>query len=136
MKPFPGKKLTTERRNFNYRLSRARRTSENACGISSSKFRIFKHPILTSPKNVQKIIFATAVPHNFLQESCTQEEAENRVQCHGNEREMREENCAIQDLPRVPRNPSAEAKNVRENFKEYFANEGKVPWQDKMALLH
>lgn len=56
MKPYPGKNLTPEKMIFNYRLSRARRTSENAFGILSAKFRIYRKPILTSPQNVNKIV--------------------------------------------------------------------------------
>ena len=38
------------------------------------------------------------------------------------------------DLQRKPRRPSSDAKEVREEFKEYFvSNAGKVPWQDLYA---
>ncbi|KAK3863205.1 hypothetical protein Pcinc_030995 [Petrolisthes cinctipes] len=46
---------------FNFRLSRARRTSEN-----SEKFRIYRQPILTLAHNVTKIGMATVVLHNYL----------------------------------------------------------------------
>ena len=39
-KPFGYRGLTGEERIFNYRLSRARRVSENACGILSNRFQV------------------------------------------------------------------------------------------------
>lgn len=66
MKPYVGRELTPERVNFNFRLSRARQTSENTFGIHSAKFRIYKQPILTSPEQIPKIVLATVVLHNYL----------------------------------------------------------------------
>ncbi|XP_046661985.1 protein ALP1-like [Homalodisca vitripennis] len=47
MKPYPGiQKKDSKERVFNYRLSRARRVSENAFGIISSVYRILQRPML------------------------------------------------------------------------------------------
>ena len=45
LKPFSQKQLTNERRVFNYRLSRARKVTENTFGIVASRFRVFRTEI-------------------------------------------------------------------------------------------
>lgn len=58
--------LTADEKIFNYRLSRARRIVENAFGIMTSKFRIYRTPIYLSPDKVDKIVKATCALHNWL----------------------------------------------------------------------
>ncbi|GBM67171.1 hypothetical protein AVEN_260490-1 [Araneus ventricosus] len=65
MKPYPGRGLNDEEMIFNYRLSRARRASENAFGILAARFQIFKQRIPTSPVNATKIVMARCALHNF-----------------------------------------------------------------------
>lgn len=50
LKPFPEKSLSKEQRIFNYRLSRARRTVENAFGILCNRFRVFHTAINMKPE--------------------------------------------------------------------------------------
>ena len=53
LKPFSRSDLwNVAKRVFNYRLSRARRTVDNAFGILASRFRIFNKPILLDPSKV------------------------------------------------------------------------------------
>ena len=66
MKPYPGKQLDETQRIFNYRLSRARRTIENAFGILSAKWIIFRKPIRANVDLAEKIVKATVCLRNYL----------------------------------------------------------------------
>ncbi len=66
MKPFPFRNMTPQQRIFNYRLSRCRRTVENAFGIMTSKFRVFLSSIQLQPDKVDKLVLAACVLHNYL----------------------------------------------------------------------
>lgn len=66
MKPYPGHYLPATKRIFNYRLSRARRTIENAFGIVSSKFRLLRTTINLDAQKAKLAVKAACVLHNFL----------------------------------------------------------------------
>jgi hypothetical protein len=66
MKPYPGVTSDISQRNFNYRLSRVRRTIENTCVILASRFRIFQRPINCHVDRVIQITKAAIALHNFL----------------------------------------------------------------------
>ena len=66
MRPYPSGNLTREKIIFNYRLSRARRTVENAFGILASRFRCFHRPLMLTTKHVAAVVKAAVVIHNFL----------------------------------------------------------------------
>lgn len=66
MMPYSRNGMTQKEKIFNYRLSRARRISENAFGILVSRFRIFLSGIEVSPDKVDYIVKATCALHNWL----------------------------------------------------------------------
>lgn len=66
MKPYADQGLTTEEKIFNYRLSRARRIIENAFGILSSRFRVFKTEVCLDDDHVDAVVLASCVLHNYL----------------------------------------------------------------------
>lgn len=66
MRPYPRKSLNDSRRIFNYRLSRARRTIENAFGIFVSWWRILRRSIQCKEETAHKIVLAVVVLHNFI----------------------------------------------------------------------
>ena len=65
MRPYPGK-LTKKLRIFNYRLSRAGRTNENAFGILCAQWRMFYTPITAKVENVENYVLVCSSLHNYL----------------------------------------------------------------------
>lgn len=66
MRPFGGRELSSDKRQFNKRLSSARRTIENTFGILASKFRIYHTVINASCETASSIVRCTVVLHNFI----------------------------------------------------------------------
>lgn len=66
MKPYSQQDLTNDRHIFNYRLSRARQTVENAFGILASRFGVFQKPINLGPEKAALNTLACCYSHNFL----------------------------------------------------------------------
>ena len=71
MKPYPRRQSLNDpsKAIYNYRLSRARRTTENAFGILCAYFRIFFQPISTVPETTDKLITCACILHNILREA-------------------------------------------------------------------
>lgn len=72
MRPYPGSELAgcNDKRIFNYRLSRARNTSEDAFGILTKRFRIYQRKLQIWPDNMVTCVLATLVLHYYLREDC------------------------------------------------------------------
>ncbi|XP_068115975.1 uncharacterized protein [Hyperolius riggenbachi] len=66
MKPFPRKNLDTTKRVFYYWLTRARRYVECAFGILSNKWRVFHTTLVMTSDNVDNVVNAACVLHNFV----------------------------------------------------------------------
>ncbi|XP_049518614.1 uncharacterized protein LOC125943366 [Dermacentor silvarum] len=140
MRPLPGSRTEPKDIVFNYRLSRARRCVENAFGILASRWRIYQKTIDLSPKNVDSVIKATCVLHNFLCLECNGGDHycppgyADSEDTFGNLREgvWRQNNAATGMLPiqgTRARKSSQSAAVVRSVFIDFFFNEGQVPWQ-------
>lgn len=70
MKPYSRAPMLqdADKRTFNYCLSKARRTCENAFGIISNIFRIFFTPINLKPGTIDLVIVVCCCLHNMLRD--------------------------------------------------------------------
>ncbi|XP_037935213.1 protein ANTAGONIST OF LIKE HETEROCHROMATIN PROTEIN 1-like [Teleopsis dalmanni] len=143
MKPFPGDGDDTNRTQkvFNYRLSRTRRVIENAFGILTARWRVMRTSMEFNPENVEKIVLACLVLHNFVMLNDTQ-----RWYCPQNFTDIEmEDNSVVRGewynelipaggpLPSVTsfvRRGPDNAYNLRMYLANYFVNEGAIPFQN------
>lgn len=123
MRPYSKEAVSNNanKKNFNYRLSRARRTVENAFGILAARWRIFHTDIEVQPEFVDNIILASCCFHNML-------------------RDDEDDNIFLQELPNgvpdnfisfegIRHNSTRAAFDIRDKFCDYFSSEnGRLPW--------
>lgn len=140
LKPYPGiHDKGSEKRIFNYRLSRARRLVENVFGIMASVFRLFRKPMLLEPHKVTEITMTCVLLHNFLRKSRTsgtryfsQDSLDNDIDGEitpGSWRPEKDKMTSFLPLRQVARRPGQDAKEVRDGYAKYFARQGAVAWQ-------
>lgn len=130
MKPFPRNQTVadTPKAIYNYRHSRARRTTENAFGIMCQKFRIFFQPINTKVTKIDKIVMSAVILHNLMRE-------ENIT---ANISEQPIENISLPTHNLIPithpsgGRPNIDGVAIRNAFKDYFNGVGQVAWQQNM----
>lgn len=110
---------------FNYRLSRARRMVESTFGLIAARFRLLRTTIELNEKNVTKCVLAICALHNWL--IAMNPISDRSIINSNNEVNLNESN------EQAHNNATAEAKQVREQFKNYFMSPaGEVHWQNDM----
>lgn len=139
LRPYPGKNgLTLEQDIFNYRL---RRFIENAFGILVSQWRIFRKPIIAKPENAKLMVQATICLYNWLRKDDIGKNcyvlagmvdeihaSDPNTFIPGTWRGIIEDGCAFQDIGNCGSNNSARnCIQIRDEFCDYFFNEGAVP---------
>lgn len=125
MKPFNVRSLNERRRIYNYRLSRARRTVENAFGILSNRFRILHTSINLDLRKIEIVVLTCCILHNFLRRNCASYISEEGVSDNSNNERT------LTPLENNGGNTSTQAKLVRDMYVEYFNEEGAVEWQSE-----
>ncbi len=120
LRPYGGNFLAIDKKVFNYRLSRARRYIECCFGILSNKWRIFHRPLNVSLDLTESIIRTCCLLHNIVRER-DGFRFEDTLTING-----------LHDSLPVDNTQAANStKCMRTLFKDYFNNEGAVPWQLK-----
>lgn len=139
MKPFEGNPAVgSPERVFNYRLSRARRVSENAFGILSAVFRVLRKPMQLQPKTASLVVLATVYLHNFLRHRSGQtytphgtfDEERNGETVDGRWRND-EPMASLLPIRNIPRRTTDRAKNIRAHLADHFVLNDALPWQNQ-----
>jgi hypothetical protein len=129
MRPFPKRTLTKERRVFNHRLSRARKSVECASGMLCSKFTVLDTTINCNLGTVDNIIKCLCILHNFVRMK------EGKL----SEPSTIESNCDADGITvsnRFQQTHSGrrtdEGVQLRDRLLSYFLKSGvALPWQSK-----
>ncbi|CAL1671969.1 unnamed protein product [Lasius platythorax] len=139
LKPYSRRLLSEEELIFYYRLSRARRVSENTFGILVWRFGVFLRAINQTPDRVDKIVWAACAIHNWLRQTSAStylppksvdvEDTATRDVIPGQWRGQVGE-LAVVNL-RSSNNYRFNAEKIRKRYAEYFVGEGALPWQLK-----
>lgn len=140
LKPFPGRALSVSKRLANYRISRGRRTIENAFGIMSARYRILHTSILFDADKTKHITKAMCALHNLhlmrkdptyaprFSDSCNTQTGEIVAGTWRNEATAFGCGLRRRNLE-GDRDRQLNAIEVRNEFMAYFNEEGQVPWQ-------
>lgn len=129
MRPFPGRGISREQRIYNYRHSRARRSSESTFGGAAVKWRVLYTRISTKPHTTISTVKAVCLLHNFLYD--TNPEPQRPP---GNftppmpGTSINVEDAEDEDLEEFA---TPQALRLREALMAYFVNENPLPWQDE-----
>jgi hypothetical protein len=127
------------KRGCNYRISRAQRVVENACGLLMSGFRILHKTIDLSLENTKKVVMVCTNLRNFLRKSTQNENLYSPPGVFDNEdtergiivpKSWRNSTVTLTGIQSMPRNSCRKAK-VRDEFVYYFmSHQGRLAWQD------
>lgn len=142
MRPYPKRgTVNQERRIYNYRLGRVKQVTENAFGILSARFRIYRQPLEYCDSSTKSLVAATIALHNFLimengSAYCpigfTDHEDDKHNLRLGSWRcevgAVDNTNPRIFSTNMYPR----DAKIMRDTLAKYLCEEGSVPWQESI----
>lgn len=116
--------MNTDKKIFNYRLSRARRYVECAFGILANKWQIIHRAIDLNVDTAIQVIKACTVLHNFVREK----DGINFESYQNIEHRQEQETTPMNR--NVSRRGYPNANAIRTSFTNYFVSDiGSVPWQ-------
>ena len=137
LRPFPKPrgniqfKVPKDEMLYNWRLSRTRNVVENAFGILSQRWRIYQRRICLGVKNVERVVKATVVLHNYLCEERPVDEVKRDLIASKVELPSNREAC-LRDMPHMHGYHTArDAAAVRDHFKAFFNGVGAISWQNE-----
>lgn len=133
MKPFPRHEGRADNKKaiYNYRLSRARRVSENSFALLSQVFRIFYTPIAVNPAVTDRLIMTACCLHNMLRDAFLEENGQCYFEVSNSEP------LPTQNLVSFRASggfANVKGFDVRDAFCDYFnTDSGSVNWQMKQV---
>lgn len=122
-RPYAGNYLSSKKRVYNYRLSRARRYIECTFGIMTNKWRILHRPLNVRIEFAEEIVKTCCILHNFVRSNAKVTRRHKKIP----------RISGFYDNPYIDENVSRLPGNaIRDKFADYFvSNEGALPWQNK-----
>ncbi|XP_068687857.1 putative nuclease HARBI1 [Montipora foliosa] len=143
MKPFPHRTAMGDEKIFNYRLSRARRIVENAFGLLCTRFRLLLRTLELDVPNAMQVVRACIALHNFLmtrKDKCysapgsidNEDEFGNVVPGSWRNQIDSDDICDLRSDPSA-RSSTLQAREVRDDLKDYFFEEGAISFQWAMT---
>lgn len=131
MRPFPRENnITQNKRIYNYRLCRARRVVENAFGILSVRWRVYKRPFECKVDTAIKIVKATCVLHNYLMEHSLNYNSVTNEDIAATPVENQ-----LFDLTHSGFRSSNDSFFIREEFCNYFNHTHVLSWQNARVTI-
>lgn len=138
MKPYGQRDLSREQRVMNYRLSRARRVSENAFGILTNRFQILASKMNHLPSTARLIVKTCCILHNLMRmryPSMNNALVDQAEKLNNPVLGAWRRGLNLYDTVIVTGNntQNKEGKKTRNLLKHWCNSEvGSVPWQDRM----
>ncbi|KAL9871396.1 uncharacterized protein ACN427_014436 isoform 1-T2 [Glossina fuscipes fuscipes] len=129
IKPYPGILLPKDKETFNKRLSRGRKTIENALGVLASRWRVLLSPIHMKPENAASVVKATVVLHNFVkmhdESYCPREYVDSEENGELKSGLWRKNTAPLRKASKLSgNNASRSAFHIRDILKNYLSQNG------------
>lgn len=118
MTPYKRHELTNDKRIFNNRLSRGRKSVECAFGMTRTKFQALSTVVCCDPSKVDAIIQAMCILHNIVRKhdgKMSQPRFQNNLAGESLNEQLREET----------------PKNIRQYLTSYFVKRAPIPYQNR-----